>query len=63
MSKQIKTQLVFSLKVHTALTLAGFKYIEMMPNPRYPQFNCWVYEATPAFMKLFEELTGGSQNG
>ena len=39
-SNQIKTQIVFSLKVHTALQLAGFQYLQIMPNPRCPQYNC-----------------------
>ena len=62
-SKQIKTQIVFSLRVHTALQLAGHKYIQTMPNPKMPDYNCQIYEATPAFLKDFERLTGGHSNG
>ena len=62
-TKQIKTQIVFSLRIHTALQLAGYQYIQIMPNPKMPKYNCQIYEATPAFMEDFNRLTGGHNNG
>ena len=37
----------------------GFKSIAEMRNPQNPNFNCWVYEATPELLKAFDKLVGG----
>lgn len=55
---------VYSLKIHTALQLKGFKHIGTMPNPKNEQYNCWIYEKSPAFIKAFNEIVkGGSGDG
>lgn len=57
------TKIVYSLRVHTLLQMQGFNYVCVMPNPQNEQYNCWVYERTPAFLKAFEEiLKGGRDN-
>lgn len=57
-SKQNKEQIkiVYSLKIHTQLQLKGFEYLTVMPNPKNEKYNCWVYEATPAFNKAFDAI-------
>ena len=56
--------IVYSLKIHTALQLRGFKYIGTMPNPKNEQYNCWMYEKSPAFVEAFNEIVkGGSKYG
>jgi hypothetical protein len=34
-----------------------------MRNPKNQHLNCWVYEATPEFLKVFEEIVGGMRRG
>lgn len=60
--QQIK--IVYSLKIHTQLQLKGFEYLKVMPNPKNDEYNCWVYEATPAFLDAFDSIVkGGYKNG
>lgn len=59
--KQNKEQIkiVYSLKIHTQLQLQGFEYLKVMPNPKNENYNCWVYEATPAFLDAFDSIVEG----
>lgn len=34
----------------------GFQYVTEMRNPKDVRYSCWVYEATPEFLKAFDEL-------
>lgn len=36
----------------------GFSFLVEMKNPKNPNLNCWVYEATPDFLNAFEALMG-----
>ena len=47
-------KVVYSLKIHIALQKKGFQYLTEMKNPNDNRFNCWVYEATPEFLKAFD---------
>lgn len=57
------TKVIYTLKVHIELQKRGFKCLIEMRNPKNQHLNCWVYEATPEFMKVFNELVGGMRNG
>lgn len=48
-------KIVYSLRMHIELKNKGFHCLTEMPNPQNTRFNCWVYEATPEFMKAFDE--------
>jgi len=50
-------QIVYSFKVRTKLELMGFSPIGEIPNPKANQYKCWIYEATPAFLEAFKEVT------
>lgn len=56
--KQIPTSIkvVYSLRVHMELQSMGFQYIQTMPNPKNENLNCWIYEATPAFLDAFDGI-------
>jgi hypothetical protein len=41
----------------------GFISVAEMRNPQNPNFNCWVYEATPELLEAFDKLVGGMRNG
>lgn len=49
-------KIIYSLKIMTQLVDKGFIPKAMMPNPRFPQFNCWIYEITPEFQKALDEV-------
>lgn len=53
-------KIIYSLKVMLALVERGFIPVAQMPNPRFPQYNCWVFEDTEEFEKVLSEvLTNG----
>lgn len=55
MNSKCQIKIVYSLKLHIRLQELGFKHITEMKNPQHPIYNCWVYEATPEFLKVFDE--------
>lgn len=59
----IKCKIIYSLQIHIALQTMGFVCKAEMRNPQKPQFNCWVYEATPELLKAFDQIVGGRDNG
>ena len=61
MSNQ-NVKIIYSLKLHIALQKRGFICLTEMKNPHNPQYNCWVYAATPEFLAAFDALLeGGSR--
>lgn len=60
-------KIVYSLRIHIILEQNGFHYITEMKNPQHPNYNCWVYDATPEFLATFDsiqrELERGSNSG
>lgn len=54
MSKLITNlKTVYSLRVRNILAVQGFKYLEEVDNPKIPGFKCWLYEATPEFLEIY----------
>ena len=53
-----KIKIVYSLRIHIALQQQGFIPMTEMKNPQNPNFNCWVYAATPDFISAFDALMG-----
>lgn len=51
-----KYQIVYSKKLTELLMERGFIFDKVAPNPQYPQYNCWLFENTDEFRKVFEEL-------
>lgn len=56
-------QIVYSKRVMTELLVRGFSPIMEVPNPTYPQYNCWIYERSEDFDAVFADLIRGSGNG
>ena len=52
----VKTKIIYSLRIHIALQRQGFSYIVEMRNPQNPNLNCWVYAETPEFLLAFDAL-------
>jgi hypothetical protein len=40
----------------------GFVPVTTIPNPKFPQFDCWVFAATPQFEEAFAQVVGGMNN-
>ena len=61
MSNQ-NVKIIYSLKLHIAFQKRGFICLTEMKNPHNPQYNCWVYAATPELLAAFDALLeGGSR--
>lgn len=54
-------KIIYSLRVMLCLVERGFIPITTMPNPKYPQFNCWIFEVTDSFQQALDEILGGDQ--
>lgn len=49
-------KIVYSLRIMEQLVERGFIPISMMPNPKYPQFNCWIFENTNELNEAFASI-------
>ena len=56
MPNQNAIKVIYSLRKHIALQQMGFVYLTEMKNPNNPRLNCWVYEATPEFLEVFDAM-------
>ena len=52
-----KYQIVYSRKITKELMKQGFVFEKSVPNPDFPQYNCWLFENTDEFKKVFQMLT------
>lgn len=52
-------KVIYSMRVMLALVNKGFQPKSIMPNPRDPQYNCWIYELTPELQEALDEIFGG----
>ena len=53
--EQNKNMIIYSLAVMEKLVENGHFPIQTMPNPKYPQYNCWVFKVDDDFMRDFVE--------
>lgn len=51
-----KTFIVYMPKIANALIKEGFEVLEVIPNPKKPQYNAFVFEATQDFLKVFTQI-------
>lgn len=54
-------KIIYSLRIMLQLVERGFIPIEMMPNPKYPKYNCWVFKDTPEFEEVLSEVLGDGE--
>lgn len=50
------TKVIYTLKLASKLIELGYQPITIMPNPKHPQFNCWVFKDTPEFEQALSEV-------
>lgn len=58
-----KNQIIYSAKIMTQLVELGFTPIFTMKNPKYPQFDCWVFRKTSEFQKVLDKVLGEIKDG
>lgn len=56
-------KIIYSLQVMLKLVKLGHQPIQTMPNPKYPQYNCWIFEVTDAFQHDLDQILGGEKRG
>jgi len=42
-------KIIYSLKVMLKLVEKGNIPISTMPNPKYPEYDCWIFQSTDKF--------------
>ncbi len=52
----MKTFTVYMPRIASRLMSRGFKVIEIIPNPKKPQYRAFVFEETQDFLKAFTEI-------
>lgn len=53
------SKIVYSLRVMLQLVERGFMPTATMPNPKYKEYDCWVFERSEAFDRALDEILGG----
>lgn len=56
---QSAKKVIYSLRVYLQLEQKGFYPISTMPNPNKPNLMCWVFDKTPEFMEVLDEILEG----
>lgn len=54
---------VYNMKFAIELKKMGHFVAMEMPNPKKPEFICWVFEVDETFHADLDALKGGSRNG
>lgn len=57
MSKLITNiKVIYSLEIRNILAVQGFDYLREIDNFKKPGFKCWIYEATPEFLDIYDQI-------
>lgn len=56
MAEQLKTKIIYSKRIAIALRERGFQILETKVNRIKPQYDCYVFAATPELFAALEEL-------
>lgn len=52
----MQKKIIYSLRVMIELAVRGFQPIAIMPNPKDPHYNCWIYVLTPQLEEALSEV-------
>ena len=55
-----KTFIVYMPRIANVLMNEGFEVLKIIPNPKKPQYNAFVFEATQDFLKAFTRIANTS---
>ena len=53
----METKIIYSRNVAYELRKQGFKIVRTEPNPRKPQFDMYVFEATPELSEAMGKMS------
>lgn len=54
-----KCKIIYSLKIMRQLVERGYVPEHIMPNPQYPQYNCWVFAVDKNFQADLDDIMEG----
>jgi len=54
---------IYNMKYAIELQKKGHQVVAQMPNPKKPEFICWVFQVDETLHSDLEALKGGSRNG
>jgi hypothetical protein len=60
MEQQIN-KIIYSLHIMNELVEMGNIPIGIMPNPKNPKYNCWIFEVTDKFKEDLNVVLGGKK--
>ncbi len=49
-------KIIYSLRIMEKLVERGYAPLTSMPNPKFPQFQCWVFAVSDGFKKDLDEI-------
>ena len=52
----MKTYTIYSRRMAYRLRLAGFHIVKTIPNPEFPERDCYLFADTPQFREKFNQL-------
>lgn len=52
-------KIIYSLKVMEQLVEMGNIPVSQMPNPKFPQYTCWIFQITDKFEQDLDRVLGG----
>lgn len=58
-----KRKIIYSIHAMERLVAMGHVPAATMPNPKKPEFLCWIFEVTPEFQRDVDIVLGGASNG
>lgn len=56
-------KIIYSAQVMLELVERGHRPLYSMPNPKYPEYTCWVFENDESFQESLNVVLGGRANG
>lgn len=58
-----KTKTVYRRDIAAKLKLMGHEVIGILPNPKKPEFDMWLFKIDDTFYDDFNKLIGGKRYG
>lgn len=56
MAMQNSKKIIYSLRIFLKLKEKGFEAIATTPNPNNSKLICWIYDRTPEFIQVLNEI-------
>ena len=56
-------KIIYSLRIMLRLVEMGHVPVSTIPNPKYPQFDCWIFKVDEDFEEDLNKVLGGNDYG